>query len=756
MKTNAISAAAGLGCFIICGLAAAPSVLAQSNVNVRVMAANLNGNTQSYQPFAIRIFQGLQPDVIGIQEFNYASTNGVDANTPLAMREMVDIAFGTNFYYFREPFGGAGDIPNGIISRYPIIASGSWADTVQSQPNRGFAWAQIALPGTNMLYAVSVHLLTSSAANRAAEAANLLALMQANFPANAWIALAGDFNAASRTEACVTTFSGYVSDFPIPVDNLGNSFTSANRNAPHDYVLPSLAFTNLETATVFPTLTYPNGLVFDSRVYTSGSDLTVNFSPVQLADSGNAQHMAVLKDFLIPVSGTATTNPPAITSQPVSQTNNIGANVTFAVSATGTAPLAYQWRLFGTNLGGAMLSSFSLTNLQPANAGDYTVVITNSAGSVTSSIAKLTVLTGPAISSPPQSLTVNIGDNCTFNVGATGGLPLSYQWRFNLANLAGATNTSFTRTNAQLADAGNYTVVVTNSGGSITSSVAVLTVNSATSGNIIAQWNFNSPSPDASTSTGSTAPSLGTGTASLVTALTATFAGGSAADPASTGTDNSGWNTTGYPVATNGNKTAGVRFDVSTVGKQNLSVRWDQRVSNTGSKYSRLQYTANGSTFQDFPTAVGVVTAITFEAHTNNLSTLPGVNNNPLFGFRIVNEFEFTATGAGTNAYLAALSTSAYAGSGTTRFDMVTVLGDAITVSNAPAAAPILTNAVIAGGQFQFLLTGTAGSNYVVQATTNLGATGWISVRTNTAPFTFVETNGISFPQRFYRGTVAP
>src|ERR1017187_5461058 len=96
------------------------SLHAQNSVNVRVMAANLNGNTQSYQPFALRILQGLKPDVVCIQEFNYASTNGVDVNDPLAMREMVNTAFGTNFFYYREPFNGSGDIPNGVISRYPI------------------------------------------------------------------------------------------------------------------------------------------------------------------------------------------------------------------------------------------------------------------------------------------------------------------------------------------------------------------------------------------------------------------------------------------------------------------------------------------------------------------------------------------------------------------------------------------------------------------------------------------------------------
>ena len=79
-------------------LAASLNLNAQSNVTVRVMAANLNGNTQSYQPFALRILQGLKPDIVCIQEFNYS--NNADSD----FRFMVDTAFGTNFVYYREPF----------------------------------------------------------------------------------------------------------------------------------------------------------------------------------------------------------------------------------------------------------------------------------------------------------------------------------------------------------------------------------------------------------------------------------------------------------------------------------------------------------------------------------------------------------------------------------------------------------------------------------------------------------------------------
>src|SRR5438094_9890598 len=80
---------------------------AQTNTTVRVMAANFNGNTQSYQPFAIRILQGLKPDIVAIQEFNYSN------NTTADIRAMVDTPFGTNFSYFRETVSGY-TIPNGI------------------------------------------------------------------------------------------------------------------------------------------------------------------------------------------------------------------------------------------------------------------------------------------------------------------------------------------------------------------------------------------------------------------------------------------------------------------------------------------------------------------------------------------------------------------------------------------------------------------------------------------------------------------
>jgi endo-1,4-beta-xylanase len=91
---------------------------------------------------------------------------------------------------------------------------------------------------------------------------------------------------------------------------------------------------------------------------------------------------------------------PAITTQPASQTVAAGASVTFSVIATGTTPLSYQWNFNGAAIPGATSASYSISNAQPASAGNYTVTVSNSVGSITSSIATLTVNTPPA---PPPS-----------------------------------------------------------------------------------------------------------------------------------------------------------------------------------------------------------------------------------------------------------------------------------------------------------------------------------------------------------------
>ena len=108
-----------LGLMLHCANAqtSAPVVVSTS-LTFRVMAANLNDNSQTYEPYALRIFQGLKPDVVAIQEFNYLSNSDAD------LRAMLNANFGTNFVYYRES-GSGYSIPNGIISRWPIAQSGT-------------------------------------------------------------------------------------------------------------------------------------------------------------------------------------------------------------------------------------------------------------------------------------------------------------------------------------------------------------------------------------------------------------------------------------------------------------------------------------------------------------------------------------------------------------------------------------------------------------------------------------------------------
>lgn len=200
---------------------------------------------------------------------------------------------------------------------------------------------------------------------------------------------------------------------------------------------------------------------------------------------------------------------------------------------------------------------------------------------------------------------------------------------------------------------------------------------------VFTEWNFNG----ASSSTASSAPSLGVGSASLIGGVTATFASGSASggssDPVTTTPTNYGWNTTNYAAQGAQSGERGVRFDVSTaqgmMGYRNIIVEVDMRRSNTSSRWSRFEYTLDGVNF----TSAGVVNAEF--SHTSggdtwnnniafDLTSITGVNNNANFGFRITSIFApsttaYAATGTGT---------STYASTGTIRFDMVQVSGEPV------------------------------------------------------------------------------
>ncbi|TAL01531.1 MAG: hypothetical protein EPO07_08215, partial [Verrucomicrobia bacterium] len=168
---------------------------------------------------------------------------------------------------------------------------------------------------------------------------------------------------------------------------------------------------------------------------------------------------------------------PVFTIQPTNQTAPAGTNVTFAVSAIGIPQVSYQWRFNGTDLPGRTNTTLLVTNIQSPSAGDYSVIASNAAGVSTSAVATLTVTPVlPYFITQPVSRAVPKGAEVLFTGSGSGSEPLTYQWLFNSNAIPGATGTLLALTNVQPADAGPYTLQITNDFGSATSTNATLTL----------------------------------------------------------------------------------------------------------------------------------------------------------------------------------------------------------------------------------------------------------------------------------------
>jgi hypothetical protein len=180
-------------------------------------------------------------------------------------------------------------------------------------------------------------------------------------------------------------------------------------------------------------------------------------------------------------------SPPSITSQPSSRTNNAGTTATFSVVADGSNPLTYQWKkgdvnlTDGGNVSGANSATLTLANVLAADATNYSVVVSNTAGSATSNPAVLTV-NDPVITVQPSSHSAGVGSTTTFSITAIGTAPVNYQWRkggsdlSDGGNVSGAQTATLTLSNVTQSDATNYSVLVNNAVGVVASSSAILTL----------------------------------------------------------------------------------------------------------------------------------------------------------------------------------------------------------------------------------------------------------------------------------------
>ena len=171
---------------------------------------------------------------------------------------------------------------------------------------------------------------------------------------------------------------------------------------------------------------------------------------------------------------------PVITNQPIDLTLCQGETATFCVGTDGAPPLTYQWRDYTsinvfTNIPGETNACLVLSNAQPTSHR-FGVVVTDTDGSVTSRLARLTVIVPPSITQEPNNATVEIGQTYSNSVTVAGTPPLAFQWYFNGQPLSGKTTNILVIANVQTNNAGEYFVSVTNSCGTVTSRVATLTV----------------------------------------------------------------------------------------------------------------------------------------------------------------------------------------------------------------------------------------------------------------------------------------
>ena len=170
---------------------------------------------------------------------------------------------------------------------------------------------------------------------------------------------------------------------------------------------------------------------------------------------------------------------PVITTQPLSSTSCSGSSAMLSISATGTAPMSYQWYKGGSAVTNATSNNYLIASTSAADAGSYYCTVTNTCGTQTSNTAVLTVNDPVIITSQSGDSTKCLGDANMFSISITGTAPISYQWFHNGDTITGGSLSTYSIAAVSSSDAGDYYCIATNSCASTQSSVKTLTVNTA-------------------------------------------------------------------------------------------------------------------------------------------------------------------------------------------------------------------------------------------------------------------------------------
>jgi uncharacterized repeat protein (TIGR03803 family) len=532
----------------------------------------------------------------------------------------------------------------------------------------------------------------------------------------------------------------------------------------------------------------------------------------------NVQHtdIAGYTVVLTNAAGSATSAPPAtltvidppfITTQPLSRTNNAGSTATFTLTASGTTP-AYQWFKGSLPISGAVLPTLTLTNVQDADMAGYSVVLTNAAGSATSAPpATLTVIDPPIITAQPSSLVVLPGTNAAFGVSLTGSAPFfRYQWKLNGTNILNATSASYAVPSVGTNHAGNYSVVVTNAAGVAVSSNAALNVvlspksqtNYASSTATLIVTTFGPESLNWQWQKNGTNLVNG-GNLSGATNSTLTIASVSDADAAnysavvsnatdSVTTSNAVLTVNDYlfiasqPQSQTVGLGSNVTFKITAYGAPPFVFQWYFKATPlgspaTGTNFSSCTLTNVGTnqagnysveivngygsllssnavlTVKVFPPVIGLQPSSQSVMMGSSASFSVSVSGTPPFHY----QWRFSGSNL-LNATNAAYVIQAVGATNTGNYSVVvTNLAGSVTSSNAfltVIVRPTLALQLWAGYP-QLNLSGMLNSNFVVQYSTNLAVSNWMNLLSLTnlpsSPYLFLDPAGGGEPVRFYR-----